>query len=231
MHRARYRKWCALSALLTIAAGAAEAQSFVPPAGYSGAANEPAVVQSPDAGTPALSAIEPSALARRFRVVSSYRRAAQANAKVVGAYTVQEPEGVHLVDVWGSGFMPTLSFGDGRCFALDANYVGGRLSNARLVRAGCDTKRVNDPAGPSAPADRSLRWIGTSWGYGAWFDAKSGDTLVTVPFKKTFEPFFAARMKAIAIMAMNGPDWPGGNVTLVGRIHGRLTIITLEVSY
>ena len=38
-------------------------------------------------------------------------------------------------------------------------------------------------------------------------------------------------MKTIAIMAMNGPDWPGGNVTLVGRIDGRLTIVTLDVGF
>jgi hypothetical protein len=38
-------------------------------------------------------------------------------------------------------------------------------------------------------------------------------------------------MATIAIVAMNGPDWAGGNVTLVGRIKGRLTAVTLEVGY
>ena len=30
---------------------------------------------------------------------------------------------------------------------------------------------------------------------------------------------------------MNGPDTPGGNVTLVGKIDGRLMVVTLELSY
>lgn len=35
----------------------------------------------------------------------------------------------------------------------------------------------------------------------------------------------------MAMMAMNGPHWPGGNLTLVGKIKGRLTVMTLEVGY
>jgi len=42
---------------------------------------------------------------------------------------------------------------------------------------------------------------------------------------------FSARMAVSAILAMNGVDWPGGNVTLVGRINGRLTVVTLAVTY
>jgi len=30
---------------------------------------------------------------------------------------------------------------------------------------------------------------------------------------------------------MNSPDSPGGNVTLVGKIKGQLTVVTLEVRY
>jgi hypothetical protein len=32
-------------------------------------------------------------------------------------------------------------------------------------------------------------------------------------------------------MAMNGPDYLGGNVTLVGRIKKRLIVVTLDVGY
>lgn len=56
-------------------------------------------------------------------------------------------------------------------------------------------------------------------------------TVITVPYAKMFQPLFTARMAAAAIMAMNGPDWPGGNVTLVDRIDGRLTVVTLEVGW
>ncbi|MET3725158.1 hypothetical protein [Sphingomonas trueperi] len=50
------------------------------------------------------------------------------------------------------------------------------------------------------------------------------------PSAKTFDPLFAIRMDVFAIAAMNGPDWPGGNITLVGRLNGQLTIIVLEIA-
>lgn len=69
------------------------------------------------------------------------------------------------------------------------------------------------------------------WGYGAWTNPKTGVLTVTVPYEKTFVPLFTTRMKASAMMAMNSPDAPLGNVTLVGKIKGRLTVVTLEVGY
>ena len=220
-----------VSCALALFARAATAQTFVPPAGFSGEPG-PAIGLDPEKDAPLILSVEANTLADSFHVVPEYSRAAHAHVAVVGAYTVQEPKGTHLVESWGVGFLPViLSFSDGRCFTLTAEYIGGRLSSARIAKIGCDARRVKEELGPDAPASLSLRRIGTSWGYGAWFDAKSGNTLITVPFSKTFEPFFTTRMKVTAIQAMNGPDWPGGNVTLVGRIHGRLTIVTLDVSY
>jgi hypothetical protein len=216
---------------LALFARAATAQTFVPPAGFSGKPG-PAIASNPEKDAPLILSVEANRLAGRVHVVPEYSRADHAHVAVVGAYTVQEPKGTHLIESWGVGFLPViLSFSDGRCFAFTAEYIGGHLSNARVARIGCDSRRVKEQLGPDAPASLSLKRIGTSWGYGAWFDAKSGSTLITVPFSKTFEPFLTARMKVTAIQAMNGPDWPGGNVTLVGRIHGRLTIVTLDVSY
>ena len=56
---------------------------------------------------------------------------------------------------------------------------------------------------------------------------------MTVPSQtqKTFMPLFTTRMNATAMMAMNSIDAPLGDVTLVGKIKGRLTVVSLEVGY
>lgn len=203
-----------------------------PPAGYSGNATLPGIARPVEPGAPALTRIPDTALSGLFRIDPGYPHAAAARVKVVGAFAVDEPADTHLVAAWAAGFLPvTLSFSDGRCFSLTADYNGGTLSNGRLNRVQCEGRRNVDKPPPSPPSDRSLRLIGSAWDYGAWADDRAGVTIVTVPFAQTFEPFFTARMVTNAIMAMNGPDWPGGNVTLVGRINDRLMVVTLEVNY
>jgi hypothetical protein len=219
-------------ATLALASVGAVAQGFVPPAGYGGKPG-PAVAMTAEPGAPALTRIPDASLADLFRVDPAYPRADHAHVKVIGAYAVAEPRRTRLVAAWGQGFLPvTLSFSDGRCFSFSADYVGGILSNGRLTRTGCEHRPNFEPQPPAPPPPgRTLRLVGSGWGFDAWADDKAGTTLVTVPFAKTFEPFFTTRMPVTAIMAMNGIDWPGGNVTLVGRIHGRVTIVTLEVGY
>jgi len=120
----------------------------------------------------------------------------------------------------------------GRCYVLQANYGGGTLSNGRLSKSGCDGQRnANEPSFPSPPPGRSLRVIGSAWGYGAWADDEARTTIITPPGATTFQPLFTTQMTSTAIMAMNSPDSPGGNVTLVGKINDRLTVVTLEVEY
>lgn len=222
--------WVRAGAAAALALGTAAAAQFVPPAGYGGKPG-PGVATPAEPGAPALARIPDADVQKLFRIDPAYPR--RASAKVVGAFAVKEPAGTHLVGAWAPGFLPvTLSFSDGKCFALSADYAGGTLSNGRLNRVSCDIGRSSYQA-PFAPlpAGRSLRQIGSAWGYGAWADDQAGTILVTAPDPRTFQPLFTARMKASAIMAMNGPDWPGGNVTLVGRIGGRLTVVTLEVNY
>jgi hypothetical protein len=217
---------------------------FVPPAGYSSsnAAAAPGVAAHPEPGAPALTRIPDSTLSGLFRANQQYRRAsipnqdmwpaAVATAKVVGGFAVAEPRGTHLIAAWSPGFLPvTLSFSDGRCFSLSADYENGTLSNGRLNRASCEVRPTFDLPPPPKPTDQSLRLLASAGGYAAWADPRAGTTIVTVPWAKTFEPLFTARMNATAMMAMNSIDAPLGNVTLVGRIDGRLTIVTLEVGY
>jgi hypothetical protein len=218
--------------VLALAAIGVDAQPFVPPAGFLGKPG-PGVATPPEPGSPPLSRIPDASIADRFRVDPDYPRHGDAAAKVIGAFDIAEPPGTHLVSAWGRGFLPvTLSFSDGRCFSLTADYAGGTLSNGRLTRVSCGPKpNLYEPQLAPPPPDRGLRPVGSSWGYGAWSDDRTGTTIITAPFAKTFQPLFTARMGVTAIAGMNGPDWPGGNMTIVGRIDGRLVVVTLEVGY
>lgn len=222
----------AMTAIAVTAIGA-HAQ-LVPPAGYSGGGSRRRVAVAVDASAPPLIRIPDTAMASLIHVDPAYKRGSSVGqARVVGAFAVAETSKTQVVAAWSAGFLPvTLLLSDGRCYSLQANYEGGALSNGRLSKAGCEGKRPSaEPPFPPPPPGRSLRFIGSAWGYGAWADDRAGTTIVTAPGATTFQPLFTARMTALAIMAMNGPDWPGGNVTLVGRTEGRLTVVTLDVGF
>jgi hypothetical protein len=207
---------------------------FVPPAGFSGGKPLPGVAVPSDPAAPPVARIADDTLANLFHVDPTYRGGtAGGHVKVVGAFALTEAKGAPVTGAYSPGFLPvTLQLGDGRCFTFSADYTNGTLANGRLNKTGCEGQpRHEGPASAPPPQDRALRFIGTAWSYDAWADDRNGTTIVTAPYTKTYQPLFTARMKTIAIMAMNGPDWPGGNVTLVGRIKGRLTIVTLEVGY
>jgi hypothetical protein len=228
-------KWAFAGAIAVLAmGGAASAQQFVPSPGYAdGPKDAPGVAPVADPTAPPLTRIPDASLAGLFQVVPGY--AHPASVKVVGAFAVDEPAGVHLDGAWSRGFLPvTLSFSDGRCFSLTADYNYGTLSMGRLTRVGCDYNRPKKlwPAPPSPPADRALRLIGSSWGFGGWMDDQAGTTIVTPPIDtKAFEPFLTARMTSVAIMGQTALAYGLGNFTLVGRIDGRLTVVTLEVTF
>jgi len=218
---------------IAVAAVSAHAQS-VPPTGYSGSGSRPGVAVQSDPSAPSLTRIPDTALSSLIRVDPAYKRGeAVGHAKVVGAFAVAETSKAHIVAAWSPGFLPvTLSFSDGRCYSLQADYEGGTLSNGRLNKVDCEGQRkLNKSVFPPSPPGRSLRMIGTAWGYSAWVDDRAKTTIITAPGGTIFQPLFTAQMTSNAIMAMNSPDSPGGNVTLVGKIKGRMTVVTLEVGY
>lgn len=218
---------------IAVAAISAHAQ-FVPPAGYIGGGSRPGVAVPSDPSAPPLVRIPDMAASSLIHVDPAYKRgSAVGYAKVVGSFAIAETRKAHVVAAWSPGFLPvTLSFSDSRCYSLQADYEGGTLSNGRLSKTGCEGQRkFDEPALPPPPRGRSLRFIGAAWGYGAWADDRAKTTIITAPGATTLQPLFTAKMTTIAIMAMNGPDWPGGNVTLVGKTKGRLTVVTLEVGY
>ncbi len=218
---------------IAIMAISADAQ-FVPPAGYSGSGSRPRVAVPSDPNAPPLARIPDTAVSRLIQVDPAYKRgSAVGYAKVVGAFSIAETRKSHVVAAWSPGFLPvTFLLSDGRCYVLQADYEGGTLSNGRLSRSGCERPpQVDEPAFRPPPVGRSLRFIGTAWGYGAWVDDQAKTTIITAQSGTTFQPLFTAQMTSIAIMAMGSPDSPSGNVTLVGRINGRLTSVTIGVGH
>lgn len=243
----------AMSVALTVACADAGARQLVPPAGYSGPAG-PGVAIPTEAGAPKFRRIPDASLLSVFRIDAAYARKTAAEkaaapedlsaisppsrakavgrVKVVGAFAIVERSGTHLVAAWAAGFLPvTLSFSDRRCFSLAADYIGGTLSNGRLNRVACTRRTAVDEPPPPPPSDHALRLVGSTWGLHAWADVKRGKTIVTKPHAKTFEPLFITDMRVISACAMNGIDYAGGNITLMGWIKGRLMVVTLEYSY
>lgn len=219
--------------MVALAVISAHAQ-FVPPAGYSDGGSRPSVTARSDPGAPLLTRLPDNSVSSLIHADPTYRRGpAVGHAKVVGAFGIAETSKAHVVDAWSPGFLPvTISVSDGRCFSLQADYKGGTLSNGRLRKVGCEGRRkFDEPTLPAPPSGHSLRLVGAAWGYGAWVDDRTNTTIVTAPGATTFQPLFTAQITSSAIMAMNGPDWPGGNVTLVGKIKGRLTVVILETGF
>lgn len=219
--------------MLMLSASAAHAQS-VPSAGYSGGRAQPGVAVATDPAAPHLIRLPDASLANLLQVDPSYKRgAATGSIKFVGAFQIEETAKRKLTAAWSPGFLPvTLSFSDGACYSFQADYTGGTLSNGKMSKADCGSRRdFDEPSPPAPPPGRPLKLIGSAWQYAAWADQRDVDTIITAPDRNTFKPLFTARMTVSAILAMNGPDYPGGDVTLVGRIGGRLTVVTLEVGY
>lgn len=221
-----------LVALSTASTNIAQAQ-FVPPAGYSGKGTQPGVSALSEPGAPALTHVPDTTLAGVIHVDPDYKRGATTgHVKIVGAFAIAETQKLHFVAAWSPSFLPiTLSFSDGHCYSLQADYMGGTLSNGRLNKVSCDHRQAEEKTPSSTPPGKPLRFVGSAWGYDAWADDRARTTLVTAPYAETFKPLINMRMSVDAIMAMNGPDYPGGHVTVVGRVGGRLMVVTLEVGY
>lgn len=228
------RRWTTLATTLTLAATSPAATQVLPPAGYSfaPAVPRPAIALDPEPGAPALTRVPDASLARLLLVDRGYSRATEASVKVVGAFAIAEPAGGRLIEAWSPGFLPiALRFSDGRCFSLSADYENGTLGDGRLRRTACDARRGTERAPPPAPVAMGLRLVGVSWGFAAWVDDRARTTIVTVLGARTFVPLFSAHLRVEAALAMNSPDAPLANVTLVGRIRGRLTVVVLAVAY
>lgn len=196
----------------------------------------PLRAQPAEAPLPTITRIPELSLSGLVQLNPSYSRAAMAHATILGAFEITEPPGVHLVDATSMQWLPIFMwFSDGQCYSLDAQNVGGSLTEGSVSHVRCsDRPKSYQPANTPLSPNPSWRLIGYPWGYAAWADDSRGSTIVSAPpsiIRGPAEPLFTVRMEPLAIMAMNGPDYPGGTVTLVGRRSGRLLAVILDVTY
>ncbi len=221
----------------------ANAQS-IPPSGYSGNISHPGVAPVDDPYAPHLARIDDDSVSKLIRLNLAYPNwyatahvasigAFPPRAKLIGAFSITETKKRHLVAAESPGFLPvTLFFSDGECYAFGANYEGGMLSNGHLTQVPCQHHNLYEGERRAFPnLERDLRLLGRSWGFGAWIDDKAQSTLITAPSAKTDQPLFSLDAVSISMMAMQSPDTPSGDLTLVSRIKGKLVVMTLEVSY
>lgn len=232
----RCRHLAGLAMLVLAFASCADAQVLMPPSGYDdgppGSPPPPGVATDVEPGAPALTRLSDAATARLFQLDPHYPRLSSAHLKVVGAFGIRETSKMRVVAAWSAGFLPMLmAFSDGRCFALSATYNSGLLAEGKLIREPRCRQPKSLPALAVPPPGDGLRWIGAPWGYGLWADDRRHSTVVTAPQRNTSTRFFTAEIALIGAGAMNGPDWPGGNITMVGRVKGKLIAVTLEVTY
>jgi len=219
------------TAVIALAMPAASLHAqFAPPAGYVGTPSPP-VAGAVEPESPALAATTDFDRPGMISLMPGYPRK-DAHVAVISAYTIAETKRARVTAAWSRGYLPvSLSFSDGRCFDFTADYNGPRLSNAQLTRIACGPPWKDGATPPPPPAGSALHLVGTGWGYAAWVNDKVGTSIITGPYAKTYQPYLAVRMPVIGIMAMNGVDYPGGNLTLVGRYRGRLSVVVLEVGY
>ncbi|MBW4331512.1 hypothetical protein KY084_11600 [Stakelama sp. CBK3Z-3] len=220
----------AIAATLALTPTVPEEESqFVPPAGYAGRPPERDIAAPPDKDMPSIIAVPPGTVADRFMIVPDYPR--DGHVKVIGAFAITPHGNVRLKNAWGPGFLPaTLFFSDGRCYLLEADYYNHALSNGRFSPESCDGKRYDEKPSSSAPDNSGLHFIDAAWGYSVW-EKTDGSVIVTAPYAKDFTPLFSAKMHVLAITAINGPDYPGGNVTLIGAIDGQSMAVILDVGF
>lgn len=217
---------------LALVSVVADGRQLTPPAVYSGSGQPPARAAVPKDSALNIVQIPEASLQKLFRIDPAYHRAAAARINVVGAFAVAAPADTHLATAWSMGFLPIiLQFSDGRCFKLDADYIGNSLSSGRVTTTSCAGPRGGDKSLAPPPSSRPLRLIGSSWGFDAWTGDHGRTAIVTAPQLKTSEPLFTAQMTVTAMMAMTSIDSPSGNVTLVGNVAGKLTVVTLDVGW
>lgn len=176
----------------------------------------------------ALSCLPIAEVQTLFQSAPAYRPGAPKLLRVISAYSLSDELGRRIKAVKANGYLPVyLTLNNGTCLSLTAEYE----RNARLDPAECNGQPSQAQSSVAQPPDKTLRFVGASWGYSAWLNRNGRSTIVTAPFAKTFEPLFITQMPVTAIMAMNSPDAPMGNVTLVGRVRGKVAIVVLEASF
>lgn len=73
--------------------------------------------------------------------------------------------------------------------------------------------------------------MGEAWGYRAWVDERAGTTLLTQSRGATVWEIATVQMRTVGISAINSPDAPISNVTVVGSTKEGDLLLLLGIHY
>jgi hypothetical protein len=179
-----------------------------------------------------LAPIARAAAAAAFRIHPSYRPAARAHVQIVGAYRLELPGRAHPVEGFALGYLPvTVRAGNGRCVTISADYVGDGLSNGAATPSDCaPLDRAVRGEAPAAPRP-GLRYVNSSWGFSAWADDRTGQTIVTTAEGGATQPILTVDMAIVGIYAMNSPDSPHSDISFLGSLGGQDALVTIGLTY
>ena len=184
-----------------------------------------ALVAAAPASVPVLKPIDRTALQRlisvdlhRLQAGTEFRGIA-----VLGGFRIVLPRGERVVRATLPGYLSVaLMTNRGRCFFAAADYVDGRLTSPTIKHATCSTPPMATAAGEMP----GRRLAGEAWGYRAWVDERDGTTLLTKSRGATVQELATVRMRTIGLGAIDSPDSPLSNITLVGStMEGNLMLV------
>ena len=188
------------------------------------------LVAAAPASAPVAKPINRAALQRLVSVDPLFLTASNRPAwvNISGGYRIVLPRGERVVGATSPGSLPiTLLTNRRRCFLAATNNVDGRHASLTIKDASC-------PPQPVATAPGQLpgrRFVGEAWGYRAWVDERAGTTLLTKSRGATAQAVATVQMRTVGISALDSPDSPSSNVTLVGSTKGGDLLMLLAIRY
>ena len=181
-----------------------------------------AVQQS--AHPPSVTNIDAVSVAKAFRL--PHRGRTSSKIEVVNAYELSLPEGRRIVASHSGGFLPVeITLDNGDCYLIQADYIDGGFHNGTLSPRMCSKDWPDAKGEPPIPPRSGITLAGQSWGYSAWRDDRTGTTTVVDGWAHA-DPLILS-IDTVGIGAMRGPDSPGGEISLVGRLDGRPAFVTV----
>lgn len=105
--------------------------------------------------SPAVRSLSGDTFSGIVQLDQTYPRASIAHARIVGAFEIEEPPGVHLLDATSLEYLPVfMSFSDGSCDSFQAQNVAGSLSDGSLTPVSCDTRPKGYATGATMRRER-----------------------------------------------------------------------------
>jgi hypothetical protein len=155
------------------------------------------------------------------------------SSEILWRADIHLPKRLSIVRAYMTGYAPIfLAAKDGRCFKLDFNGAGQRLTKVDLLPAICrPTSSVDAFRATAPPAPRAgLAFAGRAWNLIAWTDNRSGNTMFVQEGDRDARPVITTSIRLIAIGAMGSPDAPLTEMSLVGYVHGQLVASTVMLT-